>query len=178
MSLCKSCGRRSPFDAFFVVGEYGGMLEALVRSLKFERKYAAYKPLSELMFAALPSFDIPLSSLCIVPIPTAAKRIRLRGYDQVMLLARSLSRRLKIPARSVLVRNHQLRQLGASQAIRRKQAESAFSLHTRTTLKGMSVILIDDVVTTGATLEAAAKLLKQAGAERVIGLIAAYQPLK
>lgn len=174
-SVCNTCKRSSPFDAVFVVGEYNDLLEQLIRALKFGRMRAAHRPLAELMEAALPSLGVEPDAAVIVPIPTAASRVRIRGYDQVDLLARSLGRKLGVSIAHALHRRHNLRQLGASRSQRHTQAGAAFKVHRSGAVAGRTVILVDDVVTTGATMDAAARQLKDAGATRVIGLAAAYQ---
>lgn len=177
VSVCGGCMRSSPFDAFFVAGEYAGTMERLVRALKFERAYAAHRPLAALMLSVLPVFDTDAEQVVVVPVPTAAGRVRVRGYDQVDLLGRTVGHMLTVPFRRLLLRRHGLRQLGATASQRHRQAAGAFGVRDASAVAGMTVILVDDVVTTGATMDAAARVLKKAGAKRIIGLVAAYQQL-
>jgi len=100
--------------------------------------------------------------------PTAAKRVRVRGYDQSKLIARQLAKELGLPFRPLLMRTGNTRQLGANKQQRKKQVEDVFSVRP-TVAPHACVILVDDVITTGATMEASAATLKRAGAERVIG---------
>ncbi|HKR82318.1 MAG TPA: phosphoribosyltransferase family protein [Candidatus Saccharimonadales bacterium] len=103
----------------------------------------------------------------LVFVPTATSRVRQRGYDQARLIARELGRLHRIPLLPALVRVGQRRQVGASGEQRRRQLQDAFRVVRKPTLKGKHVVLVDDVVTSGATLEAAARVLHQAGAQRI-----------
>jgi ComF family protein len=154
----------------WVGSEYGGVVAKLVKAYKFERMRDAYKPLTQLLQDSLPYGDWQ-----IVPIPTAPNRIRQRGYDQTLLLAKALAHQRKLPLTPLLRRAHDSQQVGSSRKQRLLQAKKAFYLTKATSLKGAKVVLIDDVCTTGATLAAAANLLKQAGASQVNAVVCAWQ---
>ena len=112
---------------------------------------------------------IGLTADLFVPVALHEQRIRERGYNQATLLARELSRKTGIPVREDVVRRCRdtRPQVGLSQAERRANVAGAFACTTR--LDGQSVVLSDDVATTGSTLEACATALKQAGAAAVLG---------
>jgi ComF family protein len=105
----------------------------------------------------------------IVHVPTTAKRTRQRGYDQAKLIAGELSRITGLPRFDCLARSGKARQVGASRAERLKQLQAAFRL--KKPVAGKHIVLIDDVVTTGATLEAAAKVLHVNGASSVHAIV-------
>jgi ComF family protein len=107
----------------------------------------------------------------IVPVPTATSRVRQRGYDQAKLLARALSRQARLPYLDCLARTGQAHQHGASRSQRLRQLTAAFRVRRQRAVRGSHIVLIDDVVTTGATLEAAAAVLHAAGATRVEAVV-------
>jgi ComF family protein len=100
-------------------------------------------------------------------IPTVDKHIRERGFDHARLLAKTVAKQRRTIAVPLLVRYTQTTQLGASKVVRMKNMTHAFGIKPNTTLNGKHVVLIDDVITTGATILAAARVLKDAGAARV-----------
>lgn len=100
--------------------------------------------------------------------PTGAARRRHRGYDQAELLARALSRRWHRPCRPLLRRRPGPAQIGRSAA--QRQSNPSF---TAVGLAPASVVVVDDIATTGATLTAAARALRRSGAREVLGVVAA-----
>jgi ComF family protein len=139
----------------------------LIISLKFNGSQAAAKTMANVMAGYIDS-DEPM---LLMPVPTTTGRIRQRGYDQAQLIAHELSRLVRQPVVPYLVRTGRVHQVGASRRQRLLQLRSAFRLKRRVNLAGKHVILIDDVCTTGATLEAAARAVKQAGAKRVEAIV-------
>jgi ComF family protein len=115
----------------------------------------------------------------IVPVPLGSKRLQERGYNQVMLLARPLAWELDIPLkRQALRRTRETRsQVGLSKEQRITNVKNAFTAKKQV-VNGKRVLLVDDVVTTGATINACAKALKEAGAEKIFAttLARAVQP--
>jgi ComF family protein len=111
----------------------------------------------------------------IVPIPTAISRIRQRGYDQTVLLARALSRQGHLLRADVLVRVSRSRQVGANRQKRLAQLRNSFIVSGNELVRKADILLIDDVVTTGATLETAATVLKKAGAKSVSAVVFAQK---
>ena len=166
--ICDGCISLSPFAAMYAATSYGPDVKEVVRRLKYERAQAAVYPMARLMSHRLPSFP---SSTVVTCAPTATRRVRIRGYDQAELLAKALADTLRLPYRSMLMRVGQTRQVGSSREQRQKQLQHAFSAKVKMPSSISQVILIDDVLTTGATLEAAAATLKQHGVEKVIAVV-------
>lgn len=107
-----------------------------------------------------------LSSVDVIPLPTTHARVRERGFDQAVYMARGVSRILGTSPLVVLQRSGTVHQVGSSQKERLEHMRSAFSL--RTSKMKETALLVDDVLTTGATAESAARLLKRAGYKRVV----------
>ena len=106
----------------------------------------------------------------LVPVPTTPGRVRQRGYDQAELLALELGKRTGLQVRQMLTRTTSVHQVGASGALRRKQLTGAFKANNSIKQK---IILIDDVLTTGTTLEEAARTLKEAGCRSIDAIVIA-----
>jgi ComF family protein len=111
----------------------------------------------------------------VVPVPLDAGRLRERGYNQAELIARPLARILGIPFRSyLLVRMHpRPNHLRLTRRERWETVRGAYATHKRADVDKMCVLLVDDVFTTGATLDACSQALRHAGAARVVGLTVA-----
>ncbi len=160
---CRACRRRSPLYSVRTVTAYEGAAKDLLHAVKFARARAG----AGVMAAALAATG-PLSKETLITyVPTAPGRVRGRGYDQAALIAKGLSRRLGLPYLPLLARVGGQRQLGQSRAVRKQQMADAFRPLGRIDLRGKHVLLVDDVLTTGATCEAAARTLRRAGAKRV-----------
>lgn len=162
-ALCADCGPSTSLSAVWSSCEYLGLSSELLHRLKFERAGGSAVTLAEIM---VPRIPCPLDGY-LVPIPTATRRVRARGYDQAVLLARALSQKWSLPYLSVLARQGQQRQLGASRVQRQSQLASAYRVKRTSAVAGKQIILVDDVLTTGATVEAVAKLCMQHGATSV-----------
>jgi ComF family protein len=108
----------------------------------------------------------------VVSVPLHAERRRERGYNQAELIARPLARRLGLRFESRLLARVKPRppQLVLSRSERWQAVRGAYAAHDRAGIENLRVLLIDDVMTTGATLDACARVLKKAGAEAVFGL--------
>jgi ComF family protein len=153
----------SGFDAAYTYGSYQGSLRKLIHLFKYGGVQPLAKPFGEFLMRALPrelEFD------AIVPMPLHWRRRWTRGFNQSTLLAREVSKRWKVPVKNVVRRTRATTaQSGLSHAKRRLNVSGAFRVKTR--LDGMRVLLIDDVLTTGASAAACARALKRAGAAHV-----------
>jgi ComF family protein len=155
------------------VGERSGVLRRIIDCYKFYNAYAAHRDLASLLSDRI---GVLPKECVIVPIPTVSSHTRQRGYDHVLLVAKRLAKLQSLKVETVLRRRTATKQLGKSRKDRFVQARQAFEV--RGTLRGDVVyLLVDDVVTTGATLEYAARALKQAGATTVWAAAIARQPL-
>ncbi len=170
---CPRC-RAHPLalDGLRFVAYFEGPLRRAVHQLKYRGCRAVAPALGQLMADAYLMAPFPCDRL--VPVPLHSQRLRERGYNQAALLARAVGDVLGVPALpTALVRSRQTRsqvELGAQE--RRENVRGAFAVPPAAvaTIRGQAITLIDDVCTTGATLEACAAALRQAGARSVWGL--------
>ncbi|HEU4784165.1 MAG TPA: ComF family protein [Ktedonobacterales bacterium] len=175
-SLCADCANgRGPkhLDGIRVATVYTRAVRPAVLALKFRGQRRVAKYLAPLMIAPFQS-DIHTADM-VIPVPLHASRRRERGYNQAELLARAFAASQALPVRTdVLVRERATEaQTHLSQAERRRNVAGAFALSTPTAAKiiaGRRIVLVDDVTTTGSTLDAAAEPLRAAGATSVWGL--------
>jgi ComF family protein len=163
-ALCRS-GLRG-FDAAYCYGSYEGALRELIHLYKYGRVQTLAKPLGALLAAALPReerFD------AVTPVPLHWRRQWQRGFNQSELLARTMAARCGIPVVPALRRvRATLTQAGLSNTRRRQNVDTAFECRRGArALAGKRILLIDDVLTTGSTAAACARVLKRAGAAKV-----------
>jgi ComF family protein len=171
LSRCPRCRRRqSAVDRGRAAGVYDGTLRAILHAFKYERRRTLAAPIATLMTQA--GADLLNDADVVVPVPLHRSRERSRGFNQ----ARDLARRLGPPLADVLVRTRATpSQTDLPAARRHANVRGAFTFRpqARAGLDGRFVVIVDDVSTTGATLEACARALKAAGAREVRALTAA-----
>jgi ComF family protein len=172
MNLCNTC--RVPYERAWAVGERNGILQRLVGLYKFERTKSAYRVLGDLLLCALP--ELPPDTI-IVPIPTTSARTRERGYDHMLLIAKYVAKSRGLKCKQLLVRRANTKQRHSSAKQRQEQAKRAFAVDGVVD-DSIPYLLIDDVMTTGATLKYSAKALSSAGAKHVWVAIVARQIMK
>jgi ComF family protein len=161
--------------------QYSGLISAnaavpyrdSVKDLIWKLKFGRVQPAAETMAAIMAERygHMLAEDVLIVPVPTATKRVRSRGYDQAVLIAKALARRTGRRYASPLLRVGAQEQIGAGRVQRREQLQGVFSIRQGSTVLNARILLIDDVMTTGATLDTAAMALKQAGAKVVGSLV-------
>ena len=174
-SLCVACGVNLPgksgvcvkchvpYERAWCVGQRHEVLERLINSYKFSHAKSAAETLAELLDDHMPHLP---SSVVIVPVPTVNAHIRQRGYDHMDLIAKRFGKLRNLPVNAVLSRATKTKQRDASKRLRVEQAKKAFACRTQLD-PDVTYLLIDDVVTTGATLRYAAKTLREQGAQTV-----------
>ncbi len=167
--VCSKCRRKSPLKHVWVHTDYDGIARQLIHSYKFNHSREAADTMANLMHKTLPLLD----KVIVVPVPTATARIRQRGFDHTKLLTKKLAEQLKLPHYQALQKLGQTKQVGNKRATRRTQLTGAFRFTKA--LTDQRILLVDDVVTTGATLEEAARTLKLAGAKTVDAVVFAQK---
>lgn len=148
-----------------------GAVRRLISDFKFERVKAAGQVLGSLLADSTPKLP---SDVTVVPVPTVAQHIRQRGYDHCALIARSFAKQKGAQYAEILSRETSTTQRGAGRRDRLAQAKRAFVV--KCPVKG-TVVLVDDVFTTGATLRYAAEKAREAGASDVWIAIISREPL-
>ena len=167
---CGTCLLTPPtYDRARAVGLYQGVLREAIHAMKYQRVYGLVQPLGDLLcqhFSAHWSAHPPAA---LVPVPLHRSKLRLREFDQAFALARHLSQGVGIPlCTDVLIRHRPtLSQVGLSAPERRRNIRGAFTVQHAPFCAGKALLIIDDVYTTGSTVQECARLLRQAGAARV-----------
>ena len=162
---CAACLARPPRIARTRAAvAYDELSRGLAIRLKYGRKVAIARTMARYMAPLVARGDNPV----LVPVPLHRTRLWQRGFNQSALVARGISRRLGIAADPFLIRRTKRTPplKGMSPLQRRKAVAGAFNVPDRSLVEGRTVILVDDVLTTGSTAEACARTLKRAGAAR------------
>jgi competence protein ComFC len=177
------CKRSLTIDGVFSSLVYKGVVKKLVYQFKYQPYLTSLKPLLidffyEGLIQKETCYRLLQSQTVFVPIPLHVSKFRKRGYNQSQLLAQGLGQKLDIPVLDMLERIKETKtQVGLLQKERSENIKGAFGLRKpyAEKVKDLStVFLVDDVVTSGATLKEAAKALKKAGIEQVFGITLAH----
>lgn len=163
-AFCHSCRQGSfRFSEARSWGLYEGKLRRVIQAYKFDGHLRLFAPLSDMLRECQSEYFS--DSDWIIPVPLHPKRRRQRGFDQTLLLARSLSAKTNIPLlRCVKRTRNTAPQFGLNHEDRRQNIRGAFELIKRQSLEGKRILIVDDVMTTGATVEEICGVL-QAGAK-------------
>jgi competence protein ComFC len=170
-ATCASCKTQTPVKRLYVYAEYTGVNKQAVRVLKFGAKRHMAHPIARQIAELLPV--LPADTI-ITNVPTAPLRVRQRGFDHTKLIARQVAKLTKQRYQPLLLKTNSNRQVGASRDQRTKQAQGAYELISVNKVVGKRILLIDDVVTSGATLSECVKVLHAAGAKQVDCAVFAY----
>ena len=179
LHTCAACTLRAPtFDTARALGLYlaGPVflnpLARAVRALKFRGHRAVASSLGSALVDLLP---LPADAL-VVPVPLHASRLRERGYNQALLLARALARRTRLRVVPRALHRHRPTHSQAHLDAAARRANLANAFKATMALDAATIVLVDDVLTTGATADACASALRAAGAARVLVLTVGRTP--
>ncbi len=164
-SVCSSCKKWLNLKHIYLTTVYQGVYEELLKSYKFKYARQNAVPIAKMMSTNL----LNLEDYILCPIPTAPSRVRMRGFDHSKLITKDLSKIINLESKNLIKRKSNVRQLGSTRSQRIEHMKNEF--YTNKNLKGLKILLVDDVMTSGATLSAASKNLKEAGAKEVSAVI-------
>ena len=171
--LCEKCLRKRPsYDELRAPYLYEEKIMNSIQLIKYSGKSYIVKSLGPLLGAFAKNWINDTKDTIIMPVPLHRKKLRQRGFNQSVLFVKAISPVLEIEADFfTLIRTRYTEsQTGLSLEQRRKNVKGAFDIRGNSDIRGKSVILVDDVATTGNTMNECARVLKKAGAEKVLGL--------
>jgi ComF family protein len=165
-------------DLYFPVNYENFLVKKLIQNFKYPPLIKELKKeLALIIFSHLLLLDKKpdFSDFVLVPIPLSKKKLRWRGYNQAEEIAKELSNFLKIPLISdCLFKIKETKdQVELSEKERRKNVRGTFFVKNKEKIVGRNILLVDDVFTTGATMEEADRVLKEAGAKKIVGIVVA-----
>lgn len=175
--FCTNCRKHSNLTRLYIAAYYQeGPLKEAIHSFKYEGVFDIGKDLAKILVYSIKE-EKQLSKSVIIPVPLYRKRQAQRGYNQAEILAKHVSQKFTIK----LIKNKLLRikatkktQVELSGRERRANVKGIFNWHGgNNEIKNKIVILVDDVYTTGATLEECAKVLRRNGVRQIWGLVLA-----
>ncbi len=151
------------------LGAFEGALQEAIHRWKYERKTYLTPFFAEWMAERMNRYWEPGSLDLLAPVPLHIRRLRERGFNQALLLVKDLSRRTGIPYRKAILRKKRstIPQVNLSGIERERELRGTFQVTEEEELWGRRILLVDDVYTTGATVNECSKALLKGGAERV-----------
>lgn len=175
--LCGDClGGIHYFDRARSTGYYRGSLREVLHRFKYGGRSSLARPLAQMLTAPGKHLSQLHKIDCIIPVPLHPKRLRQRGFNQASLLARRLGSALKIPVNYGSLKRYRWTepQTGLSRRQRAANVKGAFSLKAAERVRGKGILLVDDVLTTGETVNQCVRVLKKdGGAKEVVVLTVA-----
>ena len=174
--MCQNNGRHFDFVRSCFV--YANEIKKLILNLKFHNCKWLAKYFADMLFDCYNLYD--LNAELIIPVPISKEREKQRGYNQTMMFAKPLAEKLNIPIATdtILKVKDVSPQTKLSGKQRHENVKGAYKVFNTTSVKGKRVLIIDEILTTGSTMDEVAKQLKIAGASAVYGLVLASPKYK
>lgn len=170
---CSGCKNKSSLTGIIVAAKYDGPVRELIHHLKYSKMQSISELLGAMICQKLSRIKLT-GQLLLVPVPLHPKRQLSRGFNQSELLAKVIHKKLKIPfALALKRRKNTPQQMKLKRSLRLKNLEDAFQCSRPNEIIGKTVLLVDDVSTTGSTLNECAQVLRSAGAKQVFGVVVA-----
>ncbi len=172
---CSRCRPRFNLTGVIIAANYENPLKDAIHKYKYDRIRELAEPLSELLVMRLEA-GFPTGNLVLIPVPLTKERERERGFNQAEVLAKKLSQAFDLSLVTNVLRRTKNRpaQITLTGRERRENIKGVFEVKgDLVKIKGKTILLLDDVMTTGATLNEAAGVLKKAGARNIWGLVLA-----
>ena len=170
--LCPGCYKLLTIKHLWRACYYDQPAKQIINTLKFQPNRSMALKIAELI-----DVMVPYQDWLVVPLPTAPQRARQRGFDHANLIAKEFAKLRNISSSHTLLRASNTRQVGTKKTERWRQTKDIFLINKTGVVRGATILLIDDVVTTGASLSEAAKTLKKAGAKSVSAAVYAVARL-
>jgi ComF family protein len=173
---CQTCKIRKPhFDQTYCLDRYEGGLQNALHQLKYQKRIAFAQGLADIWNAVMSEQLDDIEADCLFPVPLSIEKLSLRGFNQSWEIAKRMRCKSKIQKLPNILRRHHYQepQAGSSLLSRHSKIRGAFYLEKNalTLLHNKRVIIVDDVMTSGATLDEIARVLKDNGAIRVINWV-------
>lgn len=168
---CKRCSDNKYLNGIIVAAYYEeGPLKEMIHNFKYNHAIGLKPKLAKLMADAIPVMDFSIITFA----PLHHRRYAERGYNQAEILAGAVAKLNKLSCDIILTKiRYTKRQVGLTGQKRRENLAGVFRLNSNINIKDQNILIVDDVTTTGATLNECAKVLKDAGAKEVWGLVIA-----
>ncbi len=162
---CKQCSRKTSLNGALIPFRYDSVIRELIYALKYDGNREVAQLFGIYLSKAVRSNKFDMVSF----VPTTGATQRKRGYNQAQLLAKEVSRTTHLPLTNTLLRKQHIDQIGLNRAQRLRSVKNNF-IPTSHRLDGKRILLVDDVITTGATIDECAATLKKWGAKQVWAL--------
>ncbi|QZA79898.1 ComF family protein [Deefgea piscis] len=172
--ICGACSKNPPaFDATIAAFLYADPIACLIQAAKFAGRWSLLPPLGELLAERLSSAARPD---LIIPLPLHPARLKERGFNQALEIAQPISKRLQLPLDLSNLSRHKNTEHQARLSANARWHNMRNAFVCCASVNGLRIALVDDVMTSGASMNAAAKALKSAGAIEVFAWVVARTP--
>jgi len=171
----KACHKNSSYK-LAAAAQYDGDVKKFIWELKYNKKSGAVQPLANVVKNYLDNSELKIKNFSIIPIPLSSNRERERGFNQSLLLAREIHKYTSLPLlENIFIKNKDTKPQAELDEWKDRQTnlENCFSVSESDVINGKNILLVDDVFTSGATLNEAVKTLRASGARHIIGLVIA-----
>jgi competence protein ComFC len=177
---CRNCQKKQLNGLYFAASYKNNLVKKIIHRFKYDPYIKELsQPLASLIITHLSLIqkNFPGGNFLLVPVPLSKKKLKRRGFNQSEEIAKELSKNLGIPVSSdALIKEKETSpQMELSKEERAENIKGVFDVNNQEKIRGKKILLVDDVYTTGATMEECARVLKQSGAKEVWGIAVARE---